>query len=109
MAIGQLAMQQLLIYTAHFDFTTAEIMINCTFKHALPSCAAESIKMAQANNKNVKELLNFIIQLDLLSNFADSVASAGNEVKGAQCEFSFPPMPGILFSSETVLICLREF
>jgi len=42
------------------------------------------MKMAQANNKNVKELLNFIIQLDLLSCFPDSVASPGNEVKGAK-------------------------
>ena len=33
-AIGQLAMQQLHIYTAHFDFTTAQIVINCTLKYA---------------------------------------------------------------------------
>ena len=75
---------------------------------AFRSCAAESIRMAQANNKNVKELLNFTIQLDLISSFNDSVVSPGNEVR-AQYEFPSPPLPGVLFSSETVLICLREF
>ena len=33
-AIGQLTMEQL--NTAHFDFTTAQIVINCTLKYALP-------------------------------------------------------------------------
>jgi len=28
-------MQQLHIYTAYFDFTTAQIVINCTLKYAL--------------------------------------------------------------------------
>jgi len=28
-------MQKLHFYTAHFDFTTAEIVINCTLKYAL--------------------------------------------------------------------------
>jgi len=32
MAIGQLTMQQLHIYTAHFDVTSAQIVINCTLK-----------------------------------------------------------------------------
>jgi len=35
MAIGQLTMQNLHFYTAHFDFTTAQIVINCTLKYAL--------------------------------------------------------------------------
>jgi len=35
MAIGQLTIQQLHIYTAHFDFTTAQIAISCTLKYAL--------------------------------------------------------------------------
>ena len=39
---------------------------------------------------------------DLISSFHDSVASPGNELRGAQYEFSSPPLPGILFSSETV-------
>jgi len=34
-AIGQMAMQRLRIYTAHFDFTTAKIVINCTLRYAL--------------------------------------------------------------------------
>jgi len=77
---------------------------------AFRSCAAESIRMAQANNKNVKELLNFTIQLDLISSFNDSVVSPGNEVmRGGTIWISSPPLPGIVFSSETVLICLREF
>ena len=42
---------------------------------ALRSCASECIKTAQANNKNVKELLNVIIELDFISRFHDSVAS----------------------------------
>jgi len=50
--------------------------------------------------------VNFIIQLDLISSFPDSVASPENEVRGPQYEFSSPPLPEILFSSETVLICL---
>src|SRR6218665_426301 len=29
-------MQQLRVYTAHFDLTTAQIVINCTLKYALP-------------------------------------------------------------------------
>jgi len=40
---------------------------------AFRSCAAECIKSAQANNNNVKDLLNFIIQLDLTSSFLDFV------------------------------------
>jgi len=52
---------------------------------------------AQANN-NSYELLNFIIQLDLISSFHDSVASPGNDVRGAQYKFSSPPLSGILFS-----------
>src|SRR6218665_3144793 len=35
MAISQLTMQQLHIYTAHSDFTTAQIVINCMLKYAL--------------------------------------------------------------------------
>jgi len=35
MAIGQLTMQKLNFYTTHFDFTTAQIVINCTLKCAL--------------------------------------------------------------------------
>ena len=35
MAIGQLTMQKLHFYTAHFDCTTAQIVINCTLKYAL--------------------------------------------------------------------------
>ena len=35
MAIGQLTIQKLHFYTAHFDFTTAQIVINCTLKYAL--------------------------------------------------------------------------
>jgi len=76
---------------------------------AFRSCAAECIKAAQANNKNVKELLNFIIQLDLISSFHISVASPGNEVRVHNMNFPLDPLPGILFDSETVLICLREF
>jgi len=44
------------------------------------------------------ELLNFIIQLDLISSFHDSVVSPGNYVRGAQYEFFSPALPGILFS-----------
>jgi len=33
MPIGQMTMKQLHIYTAHFDFTTAEIVINCKLKY----------------------------------------------------------------------------
>jgi len=40
------------------------------------------------------ELLSFIIQLDLISSFHDS----GNDVKGAQYEFSSPHLPRILLS-----------
>ena len=36
MAIGQLTIQKLHFYTAHFDFTTAQILINCTLKYVLP-------------------------------------------------------------------------
>ena len=42
---------------------------------AFRSCAAECIKSAQANNNNVKDLLNFIIQLDLTSSFPDFVTA----------------------------------
>src|SRR6218665_666924 len=44
------------------------------------------------------ELLNFVIQLDLISSFHDSVAPPGNDGRGAQYEFSSPPLPEILFS-----------
>jgi len=39
---------------------------------AFRSYAAECIKLAQVNNNNVKDLLNFLIQLDLTSSFPDS-------------------------------------
>ena len=42
---------------------------------AFRSCAAECIKKAQANNNSVKELLSFIIQLDLTSSFPDLVTA----------------------------------
>jgi len=42
---------------------------------AFRSCAAECIKSAQANSNNVKELLSFIIQLDLTSSFPDLVTA----------------------------------
>jgi len=35
MAIGQLTMQQLHSLHCTFDFTTAQIVINCTLKYAL--------------------------------------------------------------------------
>jgi len=35
MAIGQLTMQQLQIIHCAFDFTTAQIVINCMLKYAL--------------------------------------------------------------------------
>jgi len=60
---------------------------------AFRSCAAECIQSAQ---QQCYELLNFIIQLDLISSFHDSVGSPGK--RGAQHEFSSPPLPGILFS-----------
>ena len=42
---------------------------------AFRSCAAECIKSAQANINNVKDLLNFIIMLDLTSSFPDFVTA----------------------------------
>src|SRR6218665_755014 len=57
---------------------------------AFRSCAPECVKTAQANKKNVKELLNFIIQLELISSFHDSVASPGNEVRWHNV--NFPPL-----------------
>src|SRR6218665_4027596 len=35
MEIGQSTIQQLHIYTGHFRFATAQIVINCTLKYAL--------------------------------------------------------------------------
>src|SRR6218665_2008176 len=37
MTIGQLTIHNCTFYTAHFDFTTARIVINCTLKYALYS------------------------------------------------------------------------
>src|SRR6218665_1784231 len=38
------------------------------------------------------ELLNFIIQLDWISSFHESVASPENDVRGARYDFSSPPL-----------------
>jgi len=35
MEIYQLTMQKCTVYTAYFDFTTAQIVINCIVKYAL--------------------------------------------------------------------------
>ena len=42
MAIDQLTMQQQQYYTEHLDFTTAQIVINCTLK-----CAQHGIILAR--------------------------------------------------------------
>src|SRR6218665_92990 len=56
------------------------------------------IPVGTSEQQQCYELLNFIIQLELISSFHDSVASPGNGVKAAQYEFVSPPLPGILFS-----------
>src|SRR6218665_539234 len=42
----------------------------------------------------LKILLNFIIQLDLIFSFHDSVAAPGNEVRGHNMNFPLLPCPG---------------
>ena len=54
-------------------------------------------QIGKSEQQECYELLNFIIQLELISSFHDSVASPGNDVRGAQYEFS-SPLPGILFN-----------
>jgi len=54
--------------------------------------------IGKSEQQQCYELLNFIIQLDLISSSHDSVASPGNDVRGAQYEFYSAPLPGILFS-----------
>jgi len=45
-----------------------------------------------------------------LSHFIiDGICPSSNEVRGLNMNFSSAPMTGIFFSSEMVLICLREF
>ena len=64
---------------------------------AFRSHAAECIKSAKANNNNVKDLLNFIIQLDLTSSFFPDFVTALSlfltlPVSVASDERSFPKL-----------------
>src|SRR6218665_3512496 len=50
--------------------------------------------MGTSEQQQCYELLNFIIQLDLISNFHDSVALPGNDVRGHNMNFPLLLCPG---------------
>ena len=73
-------------------------IVNDLFSQVLAFCsyAAECIPSAQVNNNNAMNFstLFFSSRPYLISSFHDSVASPGNDVRGARCEFFSPPLPG---------------
>src|SRR6218665_2309413 len=78
---------------AHSLEGTFSMTSSVKFSRAYMYVCRRMYQIGTSEEQECYTLLNFIIQLDLISSFHDSVASPGNDVRGAQYEVSSPPVP----------------
>ena len=80
------------------DGLFSQVLSVLRFSFRFPFLCRRMYPISTSEQQQCYELLNFIIQLDLISSLHDSAASPGNDARGAHYGFYSPPLPGILFS-----------